>query len=431
MPYTLIIGVLGSVILVAGAAWPEKKGLSHPIKSVKNWLFAIGGLFMLAYALLGYIEGGHIFFVFLEILLLITSILMMLNTDDRIDIAIISIASIVLIVWSLTLFEGYQTILFIAGLASIGFGYAFKMGTLRRSFSLALGSLLVAIFSYIETNWIFFWLNLFFMIFSSYYLLITLSYQKALIIAASKNPYKTTLKNIKKAKTSKPKTVSFKDIKDNERLRSLFGAILQKNNNINLYNKFSNNEPLLQNELNILDKNRIELNKFLFNLNDINKFLSPDIINQLKAADRDTAETINSKGEERFKSDLENNLFKLFALDNAKFTELFENIKTVYENENEINILNDIILETCERYDIDLNDINKALMINNDFERDKVIEKIVKRVSIFGRLRWSTQKGLAELDSIVSRLDKRKELEETVRRQNINIYNLSTILKTI
>ena len=59
---TFLIGLIGSIILVAGAAYPAKK-VSHPIKSVKNWLFAIGGAVMFTYATMNYFEGGPIFFM--------------------------------------------------------------------------------------------------------------------------------------------------------------------------------------------------------------------------------------------------------------------------------------------------------------------------------------------------------------------------------
>lgn len=166
-----LTGLIGSLVLVTGAAWPANESVKHPAKSTKNWLFAIGGLIMLIYAILGYRTGGPIFFVFLEILVMIASILMMLNTDDRIDTPIISITGLALIVWSLYLFEGYNTIFFIVGLCGIGLGYAFKMGTMRRNLALTLGSVLIALFSYLEASWIFFWLNVFFAIFSGYYLL--------------------------------------------------------------------------------------------------------------------------------------------------------------------------------------------------------------------------------------------------------------------
>ncbi len=169
MDFTFLTGLVGSLVLVSGAAWPESKKLRHPVKSVKNWLFAVGGLIMLIYAALGYAQGGPIFFLFLEVLVVIASVLMMLDTDDRLDLGVISVSGLVLIVWSLFLFEGYNTIFFILGLSGIGLGYAFKMGSLRREVALTLGSALIALFSYIEASWVFFWLNVFFAIFSAYY----------------------------------------------------------------------------------------------------------------------------------------------------------------------------------------------------------------------------------------------------------------------
>ena len=52
MDYIFLAGLIGSLTLVTGAAWPEMKVKKHPVKSVKNWLFAIGGLIMLIYAIL-------------------------------------------------------------------------------------------------------------------------------------------------------------------------------------------------------------------------------------------------------------------------------------------------------------------------------------------------------------------------------------------
>lgn len=170
MDYIFITGLVGSLVLVTGAAWPKIKDVKHPTKSLKNWLFAIGGFIMLLYAIFGYQQSGPIFFVILEILVAISSILMMLNTPDKVDTPILTISSLGLIIWSLYLFEGYNTVFFILGLCGISLGYAFQMGTLRRSIALTLGSVLIALFSYIEANWIFFWLNLFFAIFSAYYI---------------------------------------------------------------------------------------------------------------------------------------------------------------------------------------------------------------------------------------------------------------------
>lgn len=165
------IGILGSLILVAGAAYPIEK-VTSPIKSKKNWLFAVGGLFMLTYSIINYMQGGPIFFVMLQILVNISSILMMLNTPDKFDVSILSIAGIALIIWALNLFEGYNTVFFIIGLLGIGIGYALNGGTVKRNLALTVGSALIAIFSYIEASWIFFWLNVFFALFSGYYVLI-------------------------------------------------------------------------------------------------------------------------------------------------------------------------------------------------------------------------------------------------------------------
>lgn len=171
MDYIFFTGLIGSLVLVTGAAWPEAKDIRRPAKSFKNWVLAVGGLLMFFYAMFGYQQGGPIFFVILQILVAITSILMMLNTDDRIDTAVITVSGLGLIIWSLYLFEGYNTIIFILGLIGVGLGYAFQMGTLRRSVALTVGSVLIALFSYIEVNWIFFWLNVFFAIFSMYYVI--------------------------------------------------------------------------------------------------------------------------------------------------------------------------------------------------------------------------------------------------------------------
>jgi hypothetical protein len=179
MDHILLTGIVGAFILVVGSAWPEPKKVDHPAKSLKNWLFAIGGFIVFLYAILNYQAGGPIFFVFLQILVAISSILMMLNTSDVVDTIIIAISGSVLIAWSLYLFEGYNTIFFVFGLSGVGLGFAFEMGTLRRGIALTLGSILIALFSYIEVNWIFFWLNVFFALFSGYYVVKGLTKKKA------------------------------------------------------------------------------------------------------------------------------------------------------------------------------------------------------------------------------------------------------------
>ncbi|MBM3231022.1 hypothetical protein FJZ28_01715 [Candidatus Peregrinibacteria bacterium] len=165
---TFVVGLIGSLILVGGAAYPLEK-VSHPAKSVKNWLFTIGGVCMLAYSLINYLTGGTIFFVILQLFIVLTTILMMLNIDDRYDTPIVAAGAIAMVIWSLTLFEGTSTVFFVIGLSGIGIGYALNMGTFKQNAALTLGSALIAYFSYREGNQIFLWLNVFFALFSGYY----------------------------------------------------------------------------------------------------------------------------------------------------------------------------------------------------------------------------------------------------------------------
>lgn len=168
MPLPTLIGIIGAIILVIGAAYPIKK-VSHPVKSTKNWLFAIGGLMMLIYAFINYVAGGSIFFVILQLYVNIASILMMINAKERFSISVLSLAGLALIIRSLMLFEGTSTIFFILGLIGIAIGYTLKMGTTRRNLALMIGSLFVAYFSYLEMDWIFLGLNSVFAVFAGYY----------------------------------------------------------------------------------------------------------------------------------------------------------------------------------------------------------------------------------------------------------------------
>ena len=162
------IGIAGAIVLVLGAAYPERP-VRHPALSIKNWLFAVGGAIMLLYSTLNYLAGGPIFFVFLQLMVNVASVFMMLNTRDSIDTPIMAILGLILIGWSLSLFQGVSTIFFILGLTGIGMGYVEDTGTCRREIALATGSALIALFSYLSGTWIFFWLNVFFALFSGYY----------------------------------------------------------------------------------------------------------------------------------------------------------------------------------------------------------------------------------------------------------------------
>lgn len=170
MNYIFLVGLTGALTLVLGSAWPEEKG--KPVHSTKNWFFALGAVFMLGYAVLNYIFGtGSVFFILLESLVIVATIMMMLNLKDTIDAIVLSAASLIFIIWSIFLYQGLNTIVFIIGLTLISLGYAFKTGSMQRFLTLTLGSLMVAIFSYVGGDMVFFWLNTFFALFSGYYLI--------------------------------------------------------------------------------------------------------------------------------------------------------------------------------------------------------------------------------------------------------------------
>ena len=153
MDIAFYVGLAGALILVTGAAWPIEK-VKHPIYSKKNWLLAVGGAIMLLYATLSYLAGGPVFFIFIQSLVVVASAMMMLNISDKITTPIIIIIGITLIIWSLYLFEGYNTVFFIIGLTGIGLGYTLEMGTIRRNVALMLGGILIAVFSFIEASWL-------------------------------------------------------------------------------------------------------------------------------------------------------------------------------------------------------------------------------------------------------------------------------------
>lgn len=170
MDYIFIIGLTGAITLILGAAWPETTD-KKPFLSIKNWLLAIGALFMLTYSITGYIyQETPVFFIFLQSLIIISSIFMMTGANPKTSSWAIGLAGTGLIIWSIYLFKSYNTIIFILGLIGIAFGYSLPENTVKRFLAFVLGSILISLFSYIGKNWIFFWLNLFFAIFSTYYL---------------------------------------------------------------------------------------------------------------------------------------------------------------------------------------------------------------------------------------------------------------------
>lgn len=147
----LIIGLLGSLILLIGVATPVQKR--------KNILFAIGNACMFVYALVGYLGGGPIFFLILQTYIAASTIFMLLNVPDRYDTPLLSSIGVVLIVWSLSLFQGYSTAIFVVGLALLGIGFAMDAGTRKREMTLMIGSAVIAVFSVLMRDWVFVVLN--------------------------------------------------------------------------------------------------------------------------------------------------------------------------------------------------------------------------------------------------------------------------------
>lgn len=170
MELSFLTGIVGSIVLLIWAAWPIEK-TKEPIKSVKNWFFAIGSFIMLLYAVFGYLAGGSIFFIVLELLVMLAVLLMMLDTNDRLDTWLISVAGILLVVRSLFLFPSVNMVLFIIAFVILWLGYAYDMHSVRRYLGLTLGGALIALSSYLDASRIFFWLNVFFALFSLYYTL--------------------------------------------------------------------------------------------------------------------------------------------------------------------------------------------------------------------------------------------------------------------
>ena len=154
MDYRLLIGILGSAILVAGIANTDQRA--------KNILFAIGNAYMFLYALVGYLTGGPIFFLILQIFIALSTLCMLLKVPDTYDTPILAVGGLALVGWSLSLFQDYTTAIFVVGLALLGIGFAMESGTLKREMALMIGSIVIAVFSYLMRDWVFVGLNVLF-----------------------------------------------------------------------------------------------------------------------------------------------------------------------------------------------------------------------------------------------------------------------------
>ncbi|MDD5623950.1 MAG: hypothetical protein PHI23_04550 [Candidatus Peribacteraceae bacterium] len=154
MDTRFIVGIIGSIVLVVGVV--------TPVLRWKDLLFTIGNACMFTYALLGYLAGGPIFFLILQIFIALSTLCMLLHVPDKYDTTILALAGVGLTAWSLSLFEGYTTAIFVVGLVLLGIGFALQGGTFKREVALMVGSVVIAAFSYLVKDWIFTGLNVVF-----------------------------------------------------------------------------------------------------------------------------------------------------------------------------------------------------------------------------------------------------------------------------
>lgn len=171
MEITASIGLIATIFLVIGALYPIEK-VEKPVYSVKNWIFTVGSLIMLGYAIAGYLAWWGIFFIYLELLIALACLLMMLDIDDRRDGSIILLLGIGLLIRGFLSSQWPNITLFTVAFIVLGLGYVFDMNSIRRYVGLTLWGALIALASYAAGGWTFFWLNLFFAIFSLYYTII-------------------------------------------------------------------------------------------------------------------------------------------------------------------------------------------------------------------------------------------------------------------
>lgn len=160
-----LTGLIGSLFLVTGSAWKNPKKGTHPARALKNQLFTIGNILMFLYSVFSYLAGQPIFYAFFETLILVSTVFMLLNVNDRWASIGVGVVGAGFLVWSLELFEDNTTIYFILGLTTIGIGFILKNHFYRNLF-LAIGSAFISIYSFLGDSPIFFWLNLFFCLFS-------------------------------------------------------------------------------------------------------------------------------------------------------------------------------------------------------------------------------------------------------------------------
>lgn len=175
----MIVGIVASTFLVIGALLPDAPNV-HPARSLKNQCFAIGNIGMIAYAWMRFLEGGSVFFLFLEAMMMLSTILMLTNAHERLSQMLILPTGMLFSLAALLIDIELATLLFVIGLTVVSIGFISRGGTLRRSIFLTLGSGLVAVFSAIQHDVVFLWMNAFFALFSLYHVgkIVLISRQK-------------------------------------------------------------------------------------------------------------------------------------------------------------------------------------------------------------------------------------------------------------
>lgn len=178
MDLATVIGIIGWVLLVIGAAYPREKVVANA-KSVKNWLFSIGSWLLLVYALMGYLAGGPVLLLGVEVMIVLGCIMMLLDIKPMMARWIVSILWVILLVRAFTSLWGIDTMmLFILGGAALGLGYVSPMESLWRNLALTIGGILAIIFSYLGASRILFWLNVGFAAFCLYSTILNLKHAK-------------------------------------------------------------------------------------------------------------------------------------------------------------------------------------------------------------------------------------------------------------
>lgn len=150
MSLSFIIGVVGAVCTVIGAGWPDKVP-KKPRFSVKNRLFFVGNTLVFCYSVLLAREGGTVFFLYLESVVMLGTILMMTTIPKIYNVIATSVLGLFFVFRVLLGTQDRQTLIFVVGLTGLTIGFVSPAATLQREGALTLGSIGVAIYSYVTS----------------------------------------------------------------------------------------------------------------------------------------------------------------------------------------------------------------------------------------------------------------------------------------